>query len=96
MRATSEKNLPPGHEHRWATHLHFLNIPAFAFHLEIDPARPMNKVALLDDKSISSVFWFQSQTAVMNQVRAECAAGAPGCRIFGDVVSGRKEPRVGA
>src|ERR1700752_1216980 len=57
----------------------------------MDPAWPLDEVALLNHKLESTVRRLQRQSFVMDQVSAERSASTACGRIFRNIVSGRKE-----
>ena len=91
-----KNNFPPCYKHRKPTNLHFLNSPAFALHVEVDAAGPVNKVALLEHEFIPAVLRLQRERTVMNKVSSQCSARTARSRIFRNVVRGREETRVRA
>ena len=70
--------------------------PSLPFDLNVDPARTIYEVSLLDYESKSSVTRLDISRAVMDQVSSERTGGAACGRIFGDVIGRRKQACVRA
>ena len=68
----------------------------FACDFNVDSAGTVHEIALLNNKSISSVARLDISRAVMHEVSSQRAGGAARCRVFRNVVGRRKQARVRA
>src|SRR5260370_34891690 len=81
---------PPRDHNRSPADANFFNLARLALHFQTNAAGAIDKISLLDHKSISAIDWIDVRGAMLNQITSERSRRAACGRVFTNVHSDKK------